>query len=261
MALRMPTIFISHGAPNLELARPPVAQFLAGLTRKIPRPDAILCVSAHWETGQPTVSAVKQPEVIYDFFGFQEKLYSLTYPAPGSPELANNVVDVLAANNVTAQIDHTRGLDHGAWVPLRLMYPEADIPVVQLSVQSGLDPVHHMGLGQKLSPLRDQRVLIMGSGGATHNLGEFHNYPIDAKPASEATAFDIWLEQCITHGNDAALLQYKKHGPHAHWNHPSNEHFLPLFVALGAAEADSGQPLHKSFTYGVLSMAAYAWGL
>lgn len=255
-----PTLFISHGAPDIEFTRPPVTAFLTNLARRFPRPKTILCVSAHWETAQPALSGVDAPELIYDFNGFARELYDLEYRARGNPELAEEVQGVLSAAGIDAVIDAERGLDHGAWVPLRLMYPAADIPVVQLSVQPQLAPEHHMQIGRLLRRLRKQDVLILGSGGATHNLREFGKYGIDAPPVDEAAAFDQWLEDRITRGDEQEVLRYAKSGPYAQWNHPSAEHFLPLFAPLGASAGDAGVRLHQSFTYGVLSMSAYGWG-
>ena len=257
----MPTVFISHGAPDMELTHPPVSAFLSEITQSMPRPETILCISAHWETDQPTLSGTSAPEVIHDFFGFAQELYTMTYPAPGDPSLANEVQRTLSARGINTTIDPRRGLDHGAWVPLRLMYPTADIPVLQLSVQPTLPPEHHLQLGRLLQPLRDRDVLILGSGGVTHNLREFHSHCIDAPPVDKAAAFDHWLEDCVTSGREQEVLQYDAYGPHAKWNHPSVEHFLPLFVPLGASGGEPGLKLHESFTYGVLSMAAYGWGL
>ena len=157
--------------------------------------------------------------------------------------------------------DPSRGLDHGVWVPLILMYPEADIPVVQLSVQTELDPLHHLSVGRALQPLRERGVLILGSGGATHNLPEIHRYKAASLPPEYAVAFDNWLEEAVTQGREEALLNYREEGPSASRNHPyPAEHFMPLFVPLGAAGPGArGRACHKAFMYGVLSMAAYAW--
>lgn len=256
----MPTLFISHGAPDMGLTRPPVAAFLAGLPASLPRPRAILCISAHWETRQPALTAATRPATIYDFYGFSPELYRITYGAPGDERLARKVLEMLEAAGVDAGLDPGRGLDHGAWVPLRLMYPKADVPVVQLSIQPHRGAEHHLALGHMLEPLRAEGVLILGSGGATHNLREFHNYAMDAPPVDRAAAFERWVNQCIATGDTASLCRFGDAGPHARWNHPSVEHFLPLFVPLGASGGDPGSRLHHSFTYGVLSMAAYGWG-
>lgn len=260
MTRPMPTIFVSHGPPALSILDVPAATFLRGLGADLPRPEAILCVSAHWEAWRPMASGPAAPSTIHDFGG-PPPLFSLRYPAPGDPGLAGRVVQLLKAGGMDAGVDRERGLDHGAWVPLRLIYPEADIPVVQLSIQTESDPAHHVALGRALAPLRGEGVLILGSGGATHNLPEIHGHRLDDPPVDYAEAFDAWLERAIGDGRTTTLLNYAAEGPHADRNHPwPAEHFLPLFVPLGAAgEGAAGRLLHRSFLYGLLSMAAYRW--
>ncbi len=163
--MSMPSIFVSHGAPTLILSDAPARTFLAGLGQQIPRPTGIVAVSAHWDTDVPAVSVVRRPDTIHDFYGFPEALYQLRYAAPGAPQLAEKVAKLTGAAH-----DHHRGLDHGAWVPAMLGWPEADIPIFQLSVQPALSPAHHIALGRKLAPLREEGVLVMGSGSAIHNL-------------------------------------------------------------------------------------------
>jgi 4,5-DOPA dioxygenase extradiol len=260
MAL-MPTLFVSHGMPAIVIQPALTREFLKKLGQKFDRPRAIICISAHMEAAWPILTAAAAPETIHDFAG-PKILFEKHYPAPGQPDLAQEAVSLLSHAGFKAQTHPSRGLDHGAWVPLMLMYPEADIPVIQLSVQTELDPQHHLGLGRALKPFREDGVLILGSGGATHNLPEIHNYAVDSVPPDYAVAFDNWLEEAITTGREAALLNYEKDGPSASRNHPyPAEHFLPLFVPLGAAGVGAqGRVLHKAFMYGVLSMAAYAWG-
>jgi 4,5-DOPA dioxygenase extradiol len=259
MAL-MPTIFVSHGMPAIVVQPGATHEFLQKLGRMFDRPKAIVCVSAHMEAVRPILTGAASPETIHDFPG-PRVLFEKHYPAPGSPDLAQEGVGLLVQAGFRAQTHPSRGLDHGAWVPLMLMYPEADIPVIQLSVQTELDPQHHFELGRALQPLRSEGILILGSGGATHNLPEIHGYSVDAVPPDYAVAFDAWLEEAITTGQETTLLDYQKKGPSASRNHPyPAEHFLPLFVPLGAAGAGArGRVLHKAFMYGVLSMAAYAW--
>jgi 4,5-DOPA dioxygenase extradiol len=256
----MPTLFISHGPPTLSLLETPAAMFLKGLGARLPRPEAILCISAHWEAWRPTLSGPAAPSTLHDFGG-PPQLFDLHYPAPGNPGLAERVMGRLEENGMACGIDPERGLDHGAWVPLRLIYPDADIPVLQLSIQTDLGPDHHLALGRALAPLRREGVLIMGSGGATHNLPEIHGRGMTDPPVDYAGAFDDWLATCIGEGRTSELLNYKREGPSAERNHPwPAEHFLPLFVPLGAAgEGVPGRVLHRSFMYGLLSMAAYRW--
>ena len=257
---KLPSVFVSHGAPTLVLDDTPTRSFLEGLGAAIGRPRGIVCVSAHWEERDPTVSASPAPGTIHDFFGFPRALYSLRYPAAGDPALAHRAASLLFAAGFNAREDASRGLDHGAWVPLTLMYPRADVPVVELSVQPGLGPDHHLGMGGALAPLRDDGVLVLGSGGATHNLRDFGGHAIDDPPAAYAREFDDWLDDAVARGDFAALASYADAAPHGRRNHPTPEHFLPLFVPAGAAGRNApGRRLHAAFEYGVLSMAAFAW--
>ncbi len=249
----LPTVFISHGAPTLVFEDIPARHFIAGLGNSLPRPKAILCVSAHWETEGPAVSGASRPETVHDFYGFPEALYRLRYPAPGSPALARRVAELVEG----AEIDPGQGLDHGAWNPLLLAYPNADIPVAQLSVQVASGPAWHVELGRKLTPLREEGVLILASGGAVHNLRQFH---VDnTRPADWAIAFDKWLAESIEAGDAESLVDYRRLRPEGKLAHPRDEHFLPLFVALGAG-GGKGRALHRSFAHGSLSMASFAWG-
>lgn len=254
----LPAVFLSHGSPMLVFEDIPARKFMAGLGRSLPRPKAILCVSAHWETERPAVSGARAPETIHDFYGFPDALYRLSYPAPGAPDLARRVGELIEG----IAIDENQGLDHGAWNPLMLIYPEADIPVAQLSVQLPAGPAHHLALGRKLAPLAREGILILASGGAVHNLRQFH---IDDRNAADwAVAFDQWLFDRISAGDAEALVDYKRRRPEARLAHPREEHFLPLFVALGAGlegpSKGKGRALHRSFAHGSLSMAAYGWG-
>lgn len=256
---KMPVLFVSHGAPTLPLEPGAARDFLTGLGAAVARPRAILAVSAHWETDRPAVSAAGRPETIYDFHGFPQQLYRLRYPAPGAPQLAARVVELLAAGGMPAQPDPQRGLDHGAWTPLILMYPQADIPVTQLSIQPQSGPEYHLRLGAALRPLRDEGVLVFASGSVTHNLREFRAHGgRDAQPPSWVTEFNEWLAATLLAGRASDLVAYRSKAPHAARNHPTEEHLLPLFVAAGAAgtEAKAGR-LHSSYAYGVIGMDAY----
>lgn len=257
MKATLPSLFISHGAPTLLTDRGPTRDFLAALGTNMERPQAIVCISAHWTAPTPMVASTPQPELIYDFGGFPDELYRMTYPAPGDPALAEQIAILLRNQGIGVGQDAARGLDHGAWVPLKLMYPHAEIPVVQLSVQPHLSPAHHLAMGAALRPLREQGVLILASGSATHNLRDFFGRALDSPPQDYASEFDNWLGEAVSAGDRETLLDYVKKGPHALINHPTPEHFLPLFVAMGAG--DKGRVLHRAFTYGVISMAAFAW--
>jgi len=256
-AERLPAVFISHGSPMLVFEDIPARQFMARLGNTLGRPRAILCVSAHWEADQPTVSAAARPETIHDFYGFPEELYRLHYPAPGAPDLAQRAAALIEASGGRCAVDGSRGLDHGAWNPLLLMYPEADVPVTQLSILSSLEPTPHLALGRALAPLRDEGVLVLCSGGAVHNLRQFQ---VDReRPAPWAASFDDWLAERVTAGDAAGLAAYRETRPDGRMAHPRAEHFMPLFVAMGAGGEGPGRALHRSFAHGSLSMAAYAW--
>lgn len=255
-ASALPTLFVSHGAPNLLLSDLPARRFLAGLSAVVPRPRAILCLSAHWLTREPTVDISREPRTIHDFSGFEPELYRLTYDAPGAPRLAQEVADALAAAGLPVRQER-RGLDHGAWVPLRLAWPEADIPVTQLSLQPQLDAAHHYRVGLALAGLRREGVLVLGSGGATHNLRELG--PGDRLP-DWAAAFDNWLDRAATDGDAAALVDWEACAPQARRNHPTPDHYLPVVMALGAAgEGARGTTLLASAAYGSLSLRAFAF--
>jgi 4,5-DOPA dioxygenase extradiol len=256
---RLPAVFVSHGAPTLAIEENDTTEFLKGLGPKLGRPDAILCVSAHWNTSVPSVSASPQPETIHDFGGFPEELYRIRYPAKGAPALAARVAALLGGAGIECDVSPARGLDHGAWVPLRLMYPDADVPVTQLSIQPRKDPAYHLGLGRALAPLHDEGVLLLATGSVTHNLSRIAQ---GGEPPAWALEFDEWLDGKITWGAYEELLEYRRLAPHAQIAHPTDEHLLPLFVALGAGvdKARGGRSLHRGWTHGSLSMAAYSFG-
>jgi len=223
------------------------------------RPQAILAVSAHWETRVPCVNAVATNATIHDFYGFPPALHALAYPAPGDPALAEHVAELIGAAGLPVAVDPRRGLDHGAWVPLMLAWPEADIPVLQLSVQSHLGPGHHLELGRALSPLASDGVLVLGSGSLTHNLSQVRAGSDHAEP-EWVSAFAEWVHTALTERRTCDLLSWRNLAPHADRNHPTDEHLLPLFVALGAAGPHAtATRLHASTTYGVLRMDAYAF--
>ncbi|HQT73598.1 MAG: dioxygenase [Acidiphilium sp. 37-67-22] len=256
-----PALFVSHGSPMLALTETPARSFLAGLSATLPRPRAILAVSAHWETDAPMVNAVERNETIHDFFGFPRALYQLAYPAPGDAALAQRIAALLGEAGFPAGLDPKRGLDHGAWVPLLLAYPAADIPVLQLSVQTRLGPRHAFDIGRALAPLRREDVLIVGSGSFTHDLRRFRGQPVDAPETEDVTAFSAWMDEAIAGNDIAALLDYRARAPHARDEHPTEEHLLPLFTAIGAGEGDAARRLHNSTEHAILRMDAYGFGL
>lgn len=262
--MRLPTVYVTHGSPTLIVDDCPARDFLAGLGKTLPQPKAVLCVSAHWEAPRAAISAAPTPETIHDFYGFPPALYQQRYPAPGAPTLAGRVAGMLQEAGISCVVDPLRGLDHGAWVPLKLMFPAADIPAFQLSVQSPLGPEHHIALGRALAPLREEGVLILGSGSATHNLADFRGVRGVSDPVRPyVKPFDDWLVKTVEAGDESALADYRR-APEGARNHPSPEHFLPIFVPFGAALAAGegrGTTLHRSYTYGILAMTAFAWGM
>jgi 4,5-DOPA dioxygenase extradiol len=254
----MPVLFVSHGAPTLPLEPGETGAAWRKLGEQLPKPAAILVISAHWGTSIPTVSCTINPETIHDFYGFPEELYKLQYPAPGAPESAQAAVLALQQAGIPVQLDDTRGLDHGAWVPLSLMYPKADIPVAQLSLQPDKDTAWHIALGRALRPLREQGVLIVGSGSITHNLRAIFKHPQGDPVPEWVTEFCDWIAQKIEAVDLDALSAYRSLAPHAVQNHPTDEHLLPLFVALGAADkTDSAVRMNHVMTYGMLAMDAW----
>lgn len=258
----LPAVFIGHGSPMQIPEGAPGREFLESLGRELGTPRAILCASAHWETPSPAVSGAQRPETIYDFTGFPAEFYDVTYPAPGAPWLAERAVDLLGEAGLACGIDPGQGLDHGAWVPLRLMYPDAQVPVAQLSIQHHLGPAHHLALGRALAPLRDEGVLILEAGNLTHNLQAFFQKPREENdpPEEWAVAFDGWIEAAATAGRFHDLVRYRELAPNADIAHPRDEHYLPLLVAAGAGgEGARATRLNNEFLFGVLSQAAYAF--
>jgi 4,5-DOPA dioxygenase extradiol len=256
----LPALFVSHGSPMLALTDAPARDFLRGLGRAIGRPSAILVASAHWETRVPTFNAVTRNATIHDFYGFPAELFAMRYEPAGAPALARRAAGLLAAAGLPSAIDTERGLDHGAWVPLCLMYPEADVPVLQVGIQSGLDPAHHWRLGRALAGLRAENVLVVGSGSFTHNLSRMRRGAVDAAEPADVVAFSDWVDGAIVGGRVEDLLAYRARAPFAVQQHPTDEHLLPLFVALGAAgETVAAERLHSSVMYSSLRMDAYAF--
>ena len=259
--MSLPALFISHGSPMLAIDDSPARRFLLELGRTLPRPKAVIVASAHWESmGGVAVGLASHPETIHDFGGFPEALFEIQYPARGAPETAARAAALLEQAGFAVKRSATRGLDHGAWVPLRLMYPEADIPAAQVSLRRGGSPAEHERMGKAMARLREEDVLIIGSGSLTHNLYEFHGGPIEADVPSWVSDFDEWMHSELENNQRESLLDYRARAPFAERNHPTEEHLLPLFVAMGAAgDAPKAERLHASYEYGVLAMDAYAF--
>jgi 4,5-DOPA dioxygenase extradiol len=258
----LPSVFISHGSPMhaLEAGASATGRAWRALGARLPRPRAILIASAHWETERPVLTGAAQPETIHDFRGFPQPLYEIRYPAPGAPDVARRALELLAVAGFDASVDPQRGLDHGAWTPLLYAFPEARVPVVQVSVQTALGPRHHLALGRALAPLAHEGVLIVGSGHLTHNLRELRSVRDTGIGRAEAyvSEFQEWVRQCIEAHDYDRLADYRKLSPAGVRAHPSEEHFLPLFVALGAAGTHArAERLLQHVEGGVLAMDAY----
>ncbi|QXG29154.1 DODA-type extradiol aromatic ring-opening family dioxygenase [Pseudomonas viridiflava] len=253
-----PSLFISHGSPMLALQPGESGPALARLAAEMPRPRAIVMVSAHWESHELLVNGNPQPETWHDFGGFAAELFAVQYPAPGLPDLTREVVELLAASDLPARIDSRRPFDHGVWVPLSLMYPQADIPVVQISLPSRQGPELQTRVGKALAGLRADGVLIIGSGSITHNLGELNWNGDSARVEPWAQAFRDWMIDKLASDDESALHQYRSLAPHAVRGHPSDEHLLPLYFARGAG--DEFSIAHQGFTMGALGMDIYRFG-
>ncbi len=255
----LPSVFISHGSPMHALEPGAAGEAWKALGRRLPKLRAILIASAHWETKVPMLTGSARPETIHDFSGFPEPLYRLRYPAPGAPGVAQRAQGLLKDAGFSAAIDGGRGLDHGAWSPLLYMYPQADVPVVQLSVQPALGPGHHLAVGRALRKLSDEDVLIIGSGHLTHNLRDWDRSG-RAEPAPYAREFQQWVFEKIKNKDLETLSDYRSASPHGTRAHPTDEHFLPLFVALGAAP-DKTKPerIYDVIESGALAMDAYVF--
>ena len=253
-----PSLFISHGSPMLALQPGESGPALARLAAEMPRPRAIVMVSAHWESHELLVNGNPRPETWHDFGGFAAELFAVQYPAPGLPDLTREVVELLAASDLPARIDSRRPFDHGVWVPLSLMYPQADIPVVQISLPSRQGPELQTRVGKALAGLRADGVLIIGSGSITHNLGELNWNGDSARVEPWAQAFRDWMIDKLASDDESALHQYRSLAPHAVRAHPSDEHLLPLYFARGAG--DEFSIAHQGFTMGALGMDIYRFG-
>lgn len=259
MASRQPVVFVSHGAPEALLKAPDAVACWRAIGEGMPRPTAILAVSAHWQARVATLGLAAAPATIHDFAGFDPALHRMQYPAPGAPQLAMRAAGLLAEGGVQVNMHPDRGLDHGAWAPLVAMFPEACIPVAQLSL-TPQGPEAHLRLGQALAPLREEGVLILASGAVTHNFAWLDfGHSAGLPPLPRARAFSDWVADKLACQSIPDLLDYRNH-PMGAAAHPSEEHFLPLFVALGAGMADSPVRFSPDYAYGGLAMDAYVWG-
>ena len=258
---QFPALFVSHGAPLFAVdageTGPALTRWGQGLRAQFPALRGVVIMSPHWMARTPQVMTGPQPATWHDFGGFPPALYQLQYPAPGAPALAQEVLALLQAAGVAAQGDAGRPFDHGAWVPLMHLFPEADLPVVQVALPVGAGPAEVYAMGAALRGLRSQGVLVMGSGSMTHNLAEF--FGGEREPAPYVLEFSRWIESALERGDLKALLNYRSQAPHAERAHPTDDHFLPLFFALGAAGDDlHANYLSREVMYSMLAMDAFA---
>lgn len=256
---RAPAFFISHGAPTFALQPGLLGSRLTALGESLADAAAILVVSPHWQTCGIRVTGAARPATIHDFGGFAPELYTLTYPSAGAPSLAAETASLLIDAGFVAMVDAERGYDHGAWVPLRYLRPEADVPMIQVSMPHNLDTESALRLGQALGALRERGVVVVGSGSLTHNLYEIRRDGGQGN-AAYAAEFADWSRKAVLAGDTRALLDYRRLAPSAIRAHPTEEHYLPLLVAAGAAGDDTPTAIDGGITYGVLSMDSYAWG-
>jgi 4,5-DOPA dioxygenase extradiol len=257
---RLPALFVSHGAPTFAIEPGLAGPQLRALGERLPRPKAVLVFSPHWMTRNVQVTSTEAPETVHDFGGFPAELYRIQYPAPGSPSVAARALELLQADGWDATADARRGLDHGAWVPVRHIYPAADIPVVQVSMPTSLDAAGAARLGRALAPLAAEGVLLIGSGSITHNLYELG---MDFGPGGDAYAqeFVDWARAAVRNHDEAAIVNYLDSAPHARRAHPTPDHYLPLPFALGAADASAPvEVIDGGMTFGTLAMDSYLFG-
>jgi 4,5-DOPA dioxygenase extradiol len=253
-----PALFVSHGAPTFALDPGMLGPKLSQFGEQWPGLAGIAVVSAHWQTPGVEVMRTPAPQTIHDFGGFPQALYRLKYPAAGAPALAEETAAILGAAGIGASFEDERGFDHGAWVPLLHLFPAAQVPVFQISLPFAFDARRAFDLGRALQPLRQGGVLVMGSGSLTHNLAEAGQF--DPGRSQYAAEFTSWIRTHVQNRDFDALLDYRRLAPHAKRAHPTEEHFLPLLVAVGASEpADGVTVIEGGMTYGVLSMESYAF--
>ena len=263
----LPTVFISHGSPMHALHAGRAGAAWAELGRRLPKPKAIVIASAHWETEWPMLATQAKPETIHDFGGFPPELYKLRYAAPGAPEVAERAVGLLRDAHLQVSTNGCRGLDHGAWVPLRHMYPAADVPVTQISLQPALGADHHLRVGAALAPLTRDGVLVIGSGHMTHNLRDWMQFVrtrghavVDAGEADYVAQFRRWADTARSAGDTDALARWHDVAPQAERAHPSDEHYLPLPLAFAAAgPAPRVEHIDAGVDAGVLAMDIYVF--
>ncbi|MBU2870384.1 class III extradiol ring-cleavage dioxygenase [Colwellia sp. E2M01] len=253
---KQPALFISHGSPMMAIVESKTSRFLQKLGKSLTIPKAIVVFSAHFERDNDIViTAGETPKTIHDFYGFPAPLYNIQYNAPGSPELAKKIAERFEQFGLHPMLDEQQGWDHGLWIPLQLMFPAADIPIVQISINSSLGARVNYEYGKLIASLRDENILIIGSGNVTHNLAEFAKPTVGSE--KRVKSFTEWVNEMVSGAQTESLLNYMNTAPNALFNHPTQEHFLPIIAVMGASETGKGELIHQDIEHGILAMNAY----
>ncbi|MGI2104017.1 dioxygenase [Shewanella sp. 11B5] len=253
-------LFISHGSPMMAVENSKTSRFLQRLGQQLPTPKAIVVFSAHLDvTDDVVITAGARPETIHDFYGFPDELYQIRYPAPGAPVLAKQIADTFMSAGIKVNLSLTQGWDHGVWIPLRLMFPQANIPIVQISINTRVSAAQNYRYGQLIASLKHDNILIIGSGGISHNLSEVFRQPKTPNGVDMMNQFTKWVEEKLVNNDTESLLSYIQLAPFAQFNHPTQEHFLPLIAILGASEACVAQKIHQDVEYELLALDAYSF--
>lgn len=260
---RMPALFLSHGSPMMAMESSSTTAFFKTLGQSVPAPKAIVIFSAHFDyRGPAVITSGHTLGTIHDFYGFPQPLYDIQYPALGAPELAKEIEIMLTDAGIPAITNSEQGLDHGAWIPMLYMFPNHDVPIIQVSIDSTKDAISHYEIGRFLRPLREKGVLFVGSGGISHNLREIFAPNADPQRVAKVNEFTQWVGDEVTHGRVDALLDYRNQGPHSLYNHPTPDHYLPLPSILGVTYDDEkGQVLHRAMDLEILALDAYGYGM
>lgn len=264
--MRIPSIFISHGAPTIVMEASPARDYLASLGEQIDRPKAIVVMSAHFEASGPTVVADPAPEMIYDFGGFPDEMYRMVYPAPGEPALARRVAGMMEQAGLKTTVLDKRGFDHGTWTPMMLAYPDAEVPIVQIAVDPNRDANYHYEIGKALAPLAEEGILLVGTGHITHNLRAVFSImrsgeAADPEMVKKVDAFTGWFAEKFSENDTRAILNWKEHAPFAAENHPTDEHLMPLFFAYGAGgENPDAVRAHHSVQFEFFTYESWMFG-
>ncbi|MGI1998975.1 DODA-type extradiol aromatic ring-opening family dioxygenase [Shewanella frigidimarina] len=260
MQQHQPPLFISHGSPMMAVENSNTSRFLQRLGQQLPTPKAIVVFSAHLDvTDDVVITAGERPKTIHDFYGFPDELYQIRYPALGEPALAKKIADTFMSAGIKVNLSPTQGWDHGVWIPLRLMYPQANIPIVQISINTRVSAAENYRYGQLIAPLKHDNILIIGSGGVSHNLNETFRQPKTPNAVAMMNAFTHWVEDKLLNNDTKSLLNYLSLAPYAQFNHPTQEHFLPLIAVLGASETSSAKKIHQDVEFELLALDAYSF--